>query len=241
MASILASLTPESTRWLLVAASPREAAAVASGVSAGALCEIDYWRPVPVGARFEVLLTGVGKSNAAGAVARSLDPVRHAGVINLGIAGVLPGDQRLELGAAVIGSPSLFADEGLEAPDGFRDLASMGFAATSGIPNTDPRAFHPDEPILRAMRDAGATAAPIATVSTCSGTDALARAIAARTHAAAEAMEGAAVALAACRVGGPRLPFAEVRVISNTTGDRARQRWDLDGALSRLGEIAALL
>jgi hypothetical protein len=46
-------------------------------------------------------------------------------------------------------------------------------------------------------------------------------------------MEGYACGLAARRID-PDARFAEVRVVSNTTGDRAAQRWDLDAALGRL-------
>ena len=48
--------------------------------------------------------------------------------------------------------------------------------------------------------------------------------------------------LAGVAADGGRSEFAEVRVISNTTGDRDRQRWDLDGALRRLsGWLAGLV
>ena len=79
------------------------------------------------------------------------------------------------------------------------------------------------------------TIGPIATVATCSGTDAAAAEVARRTGAVAEAMEGAAVVHAARRL---RTRAIELRVISNTTGDRPAQRWDLTGALSALGDAA---
>ena len=46
-------------------------------------------------------------------------------------------------------------------------------------------------------------------------------------------MESAAVVHAARRL---RVPAIEVRVISNTTGDRAKQVWNLSGSLKTLGE-----
>lgn len=78
----------------------------------------------------------------------------------------------------------------------------------------------------------------IATVSTCSGTDDLAAEVARRTNGVAEAMEGAAVGHVAHRFG---VPFGEVRVISNTTGNRGSQTWDLPGALARLSDVASRL
>ncbi len=75
-----------------------------------------------------------------------------------------------------------------------------------------------------------------------------------RTAAAGEAMEGAAIGHIiarhnAMRVSGasqgngsssmPLARFAELRVVSNTTGDRARQTWDIPKAAARLQELVA--
>ena len=79
---------------------------------------------------------------------------------------------------------------------------------------------------------------PVATVSTCSGTDSLAAAVQTRTGAVVEAMEGAAVALVARRLD---IPCGELRVVSNTTGDRPNQQWDIRGALDRLGAVIGRL
>jgi futalosine hydrolase len=146
------------------------------------------------------------------------------------VAGALPGSG-LEIGAAVAATACVFADEGLQTESGFTDCAAMGF------PLADfPGAAAPvGEDALGVIRPLADAAGPIATVSTCSGTDALARAVRDRTGALAEGMEGAAVALVARRL---RLPMAELRIISNTTGDRSAQRWDLRGALARLSDVA---
>src|SRR5262249_12942439 len=78
----------------------------------------------------------------------------------------------------------------------------------------------------------------IATVSTCSGTDAFATDVRDRTGAIAECMEGAAVGLVAERLG---IPVGEVSIISNTTGDRNRQVWDLQKALHGLSRVIRML
>lgn len=89
-----------------------------------------------------------------------------------------------------------------------------------------------------AKHSAGPAVGRIATVSTCSGTDAAAGEVVRRTGAIVEAMEGAAVGLVAHRLG---VRFGEVRVVSNTTGSRTRQVWDLRGALARLSDVASAL
>ncbi len=220
-------------RVLLIVAAPAEARAVLAGLGRSGESP-PAWTPTPINDRFDLVLTGVGKANAAGASARTLDPSRHAAAINLGVAGALPGPSAPPIGGLLLATASVFADDGLATPEGFVTQADMGFP-----PADLPGVELPGDPaMLLALAALEAVSARIATVSTCSGTDALAAEIARRTGAAAEAMEGAAAALVARRLG---VPFAEVRAISNTTGDRPSQRWDLHAALDALRTLAARL
>lgn len=215
------------SRILFVTAAPKEAAAIAGVFDAPAPAP---WRPVELAPWLDLVVSGVGKSNAAGATARFANPERHAYVLNVGIAGVLPGGN-LKLLDAVVGRRSVFADEGVATSSGFTPMSGCGFPP--GAPENGD-GVPADERLILAC---GVTVVgAIATVSTCSGTDRLAAEVAARTGAAAEAMEGGAAGLAAWRAG---LGFAEVRIISNTTGERTGQVWDLAGALAALSEWVA--
>ena len=78
------------------------------------------------------------------------------------------------------------------------------------------------------------TIGPIATVATCSGTDEFANQVTERTGAIAEAMEGAAVMHVANLMNTPAI---EIRVISNTTGNRDEQEWNLQLALQKVSEV----
>lgn len=212
-------------RVLFAAATPMEAdclLAAVGAVAGGPAGRLPEWTLIPVDEAWDLVITGVGKANAAGAVARLLDPSRHAGVVSIGIGGTL-GEAGLAVGEVVAATACAFADEGLLTPQGFTDCAAMGFGpgdfAGMAVPVTGPW--------VEALSAAGARPGVVATVSTCSGTDAQARAVAERTGAIAEAMEGAAVALAAHRLGAA---CGEVRAVSNTTGNRAAQRWDLPAA-----------
>lgn len=212
-------------RLLLVVATAKEAAALPGPAKA------EPWT-LYRGGLADVVISGIGKANAAAAVARVLDPESHGLVLSVGIAGALPrrGDPMLPLGLVVGATECLSADEGIETPSGYQSVAQMGFplgAFAGDGPKVDPE-------VGRALLQVCEFQGPIATVSTCSGTDARAMDVSRRTGAIAEAMEGAAVAQVAVRLG---VRFGEIRVISNTTGDRERQRWDLAGALRRLGEV----
>ncbi len=223
---------------LVCVASHKEAHAVLRGLVApeGAAHAPDWTlirAPVtPMG--LDVLITGVGKSNAAAAVARNIEPLRHRFVLSLGIGGLLPG-HALDLASSVLASASVFADEGAQTPDTFLDISAMGFPPAPGLTGSS----FPGHPLAhRALRELVDAVGHVATVSTCSGTGPLAREIAHRSGAMVEAMEGAAIALVAHRMN---IPFAEVRIVSNTTGDRAEQRWDIDGALRALERISSRL
>jgi len=67
------------------------------------------------------------------------------------------------------------------------------------------------------------------TVSTCTGTNAQALALAQRTGGLCENMEGAAVALACQQLS---VPLLEVRGISNRVEDRDTRRWDLPAGMA---------
>lgn len=217
---------------LIAVAAPAEARAACR--AAGLSLDPPPWTLVPLWPGADLVVTGVGKANAAGGVARVADPARHGLVLSLGIAGALPrsGGAMLALGSLVVATESAYADEGLESPAGWATVAELGFPLApapmraNAVPGDAGAVVR-----LAAWADASG---PIATVSTCSGTDALAAKVAARTSALAEAMEGAAIGQAACRLG---LAFAEARAISNTTGDRASQRWDIRAALERLERV----
>jgi futalosine hydrolase len=174
-----------------------------------------------------VVTGGIGRTNAAASTTEAIlrnDP--FAAVVNAGIAGVLPGS-KLAIGDTVVASACVYAEEGLVTPAGFADMAEMGFSLGDFRGNAVPV----DDGLLGRLAGLFPTGS-IATVATCSGTDAAAESVARRTLAVAEAMEGAAVVHAARRLG---VPAIELRVISNTTGDRDNQEWDLAGAMAALG------
>ena len=175
-----------------------------------------------------IVVGGIGRTNAAAATTESI--LRDGPfdvVLCAGIAGALPTETPPALGEVVVASRCVYAEEGLLTPEGFSDMRSLGFA----LGDFDGNAVPVDEAGLAILRERFRVG-PIATVATCSGTEAAAAEVARRTGAVAEAMEGAAVVHAARRLGVAGL---ELRVISNTTGRRSDQVWDVRGALAALG------
>lgn len=209
--------------WLVIVAAPVEAAAACR--SAGVPPPDSRWRAVTLAPGLELAVSGVGKVNAAACLARTLTG-RHRGVLSVGLCGALPGSG-LSLGDAVVASECAYADEGIVTPGGFRDCGQMGFP----LGKFSGRSVRVSPEVIARLQPLADRTGPIATVSTCSGTDEAAATVVERTGAIAEAMEGAAVAHVADELG---VLFGELRFVSNTTGDREAQRWDVTRAASAL-------
>ncbi len=178
-----------------------------------------------------VVVSGVGRTNAAIATTRALiEEGPFDAVLSVGIAGSLSGaGTPLQIGDVVLASESVYHEEGLITSEGFLDTSEMGFPLGSFRGNRIPSSR-----VLLQRLDGIGRRGVVATVATCSGTDAAASDVLQRTGADAEAMEGAAVLHVASAFS---CPGVEIRVISNTTGDRDGQVWALDQAFAVLADL----
>jgi len=172
------------------------------------------------GREVALLRTGVGPVNAAHSVTLFLARERAEAVICCGIGGAYPG--ALDLLDVACAETETYADLGADSPDGFLDMARLGFPVIEREPPLFNRLPLGVFPIPRRLG--------FATRTTCTGTDAAAREIAARTGAAVESMEGAAVVHACLRMN---VPVGEVRAVSNTVGDRDRGLWRVREAAAK--------
>jgi futalosine hydrolase len=183
--------------------------------------------------RAQIVVSGVGRTNAACATTEAIiNGWKRGGidgVISAGVAGALPqdaGQDAMKIGETLVASSCVYMEEGIVTAQGFAPIDALGFPLGDFQGNAVPV----DEELLDRL-SAKFRIGPIATVATCSGTDAAAAEVVRRTGALAEAMEGAAVVHAARRL---KVPAIEIRAISNTCGDRSSQIWDLQAGLAAL-------
>jgi futalosine hydrolase len=182
--------------------------------------------PSSVGGRsIARIRTGVGPVNAAYALTRFLVANDTGTVIVCGVGGAYPGSS-LETGAVVCAESETYGDLGADSPEGFLDMQSLGFPVIDRVEGRDGGDEDSEPlynrlpldvfPVPRRM--------PFVTCATCTGTDAVARSLVARTGGAVESMEGAAIVHVARLM---RVKVGEVRGISNAVGNRDRAQWRL--------------
>ncbi len=175
-------------------------------------------------ARVEVLCTGVGPVNAAHAVTLAISRARPNAIIVCGIGGAYP-ESGLRVGEVACADTECYGDLGATSPDGFLDMQSLGFPIVKGPP--------PLYNVLPLQVFPASTRVRFVTMSSSTGTDVAARAIAARTGGAVENMEGAAVAHVAAIHG---IPVGELRAISNMVTDRDTKTWRITEAATAAQE-----
>ncbi|MEM9166697.1 MAG: futalosine hydrolase [Planctomycetota bacterium] len=220
------------TRGLLVVcAAPAECEAVCHGFG---MREVpvsvtqSVGKCAPLGDHCMLARCGVGSAPAAVGAVLALRE-RPDAVLHVGVAGAYAKMGIGEL-QSVLGTSAVLADHGSVTPNGFRTLDSIGFSP-------EPAGWdQPNEILINMLQPLVDHSGAIATVAAVSGTSDRAAAMAHRTGAIAEAMEGASVALACAAAG---VPFAEIRVISNIVGDRAEHPWKLNEALAVLASRIA--
>ena len=179
------------------------------------------WRGLK-GTGFVYLETGIGKVNAAMALAAyaARNPVEKA--LLFGLAGAYPGGP--SLGEAVLVEEEVEADLGLK-----EGLAPLGFPA---LALGERRYFN------RFPLDPGLKVAVGLTRDLVSETPEEALALARRWGASLENMEGAAFARACLALG---VRGAELRALSNPAGVRDKAHWRTKEALSALARAVRRL
>ncbi|WP_245850918.1 futalosine hydrolase [Paenibacillus herberti] len=182
-----------------------------------------------------VVAGGVGPASAAASTALAIaggPSLRY--VISAGIGGGFPG--AAPIGSVVVASEIVAADLGAETAQGFASVDELGFGSWR-VPVDRARA----EELAAALRAGGleATAAPVLTLSTVTGSAETAAELLRRVPgAAAEAMEGYGVATAASMQG---IEAMEIRAISNAVGPRDRDAWRIGDALAALERTGMIL
>ena len=205
----------------------------ATGLEAAPLKEALPWSPLPfpLGELFELPAfdlymahLGVAKVNTAAGLALALHTLEPERVVQFGIGGAFTGSG-IKLEQVAVATQETHLDTGVQLENDWHGMASLGFPLVGEHFNV-----FPTDPALTQTLAALTRATPCAfgTSETVTGSFARAEVLYGRFGVAVESMEGAAAAQVCTALG---VPFAELRAVSNTVGERDKSRWALGGAV----------
>lgn len=186
----------------------------------------------------QIELIGFGPVAAAARTAALLAEERPTAVLLVGIAGSL-GEQ-IEVGEALEFASVACYGVGVGTGDAFLPAGKLGWPqwpgdAAAGTPEVGDELVLDRPSVAGSHNNIGGSSLLLsACAASASATDAAMR-LAEFPNAAAEDMEGFAVALA-CRLA--RVPCRIIRGISNRAGDRDKANWQIEPALRTAAERA---
>lgn len=180
--------------------------------------------PFP-GHEVEVLITGVGLVAATHAITKRIAVNPPDFVLQAGICGSL--DNNLALADAVVVASDTVADAGVTEYNAFRTVFDMGLAQANLHPYRDGFLINPH----RIVKECGLPAARGITVNEVSTNLERIKYYKENLQAEVESMEGAALHYACLQ---EKLPFLQLRTVSNRVGERNKQHWQLAAAIEKL-------
>jgi futalosine hydrolase len=179
----------------------------------------------------DVLVTGVGMVATAAWCSRALAAERYDLALNFGVCGSF--DARLAPGSVAHVVADRISELGAEDGDAFLTVQELKLLGDNEFPFVGGQLVNPAPPANAALLELPAVEG--ITVNTAHGRAASIAAVVARFNPRVESMEGAAF-MYSCLLA--RVPFAQVRAVSNRIETRNRGAWDMAGAIASLGRAA---
>lgn len=189
-----------------------------------AATELEIFPFVKKNSGAEIFIHGVGATNTAFALSQKINAAYDI-VIQAGIAGSFTGN--LQLGQTVAVAKDCFADLGLLHNGTLSSVFEMGLAGENDFPykNGYLENYHP---ILQLLSLQKVNAATINLIISEKNYNQLVRQ---KYNAHLETMEGAAFHYVCLQ---KKIPFLQIRGISNYVGERDKSKWKMEEAIDNL-------
>lgn len=175
----------------------------------------------------EILLChgGIGQVTMAIQLSRILGTHTPSAVLLCGCGGCYP-DSGLQIGDLALADVEIFGDLGVTTAEKFIPLCQLDIPQNEQLTPAIQQSIALDPDLLSWAQDVlpNVTHGPFVTINCCSGTTDASLDLQQRTGGICENMEGAAAAQVCAEF---EVPLLELRGISNPTGTREPQQWDI--------------
>lgn len=177
--------------------------------------------------KIPVVFTGVGAPQSVYSITRALQRYQPQLIIQAGIGGCF--DKSMKRGEVVAISHEFFGDMGVQEGSKWQSLVDMGFAGADQKPFKKGVLKNPHRKVLHI---AGLKSVPGVTINEISTNKKRINLLKAQ-GAVIESMEGAALHYVALM---EKIPFLQIRSISNYAGERDKSRWNFTDAIGNLNQ-----
>jgi futalosine hydrolase len=177
--------------------------------------------------RFEVLITGIGSMSTAYWLTKTIDKHRPDLLIQAGIGGSFSPDY--PPGALVLVNEEVTGDLGVEENNEFKDIFDMGLPQITA-PYTGKSLLNKDEAMLRRYNLPLVKAVTISEITTRRERI---EQLQQKYQPVVESMEGAAFHYIASI---EKIPYIQLRAVSNMVGERDKTKWKMKEAIQLLNE-----
>ncbi len=181
----------------------------------------------------DVLITGVGAAATGYWLKSTLAQKKYDYVIQVGIAGSF--DKSISLGSAVVISDDSFGDLGVQENESFHSVFAMGLINGNKNPFKKNQLINPHKKLLKTLQLPVVCGISVNEISTNKKRikyykDTL--------NASVESMEGATFHYVLLL---EKIPFLQIRTISNYVGERNKKNWKIDSAIHELASVTQSL
>lgn len=173
----------------------------------------------------EILITGVGMMATTYALTKSIFRKRPDFIFQAGLAGCL--DKKLPLSKIVLVENESIGDLGVEENAAFKTLFDLRLLDKNSFPWKDGKL--PNN--IEAVKSTGLTIVDAVTVNEISTKKTRIDYYKNQLNASVESMEGAALHFIALQ---EKIPFLQMRSLSNFVGERDKSKWVMDIAIANL-------
>ena len=202
-------------------------------IAAATIMEIEPLIESPMMQDHQLVITGVGSVATAYLLTKMIKDHKPDLIIQAGIAGGF--DTNLKLGEVLIIKRDRIADLGVEEKEQWNDLVDLGLARENDAPFNGGWLVnnHKD------LEKYGLRIANAVTINEITTNEKRIGILKAKYHPAVESMEGAAFHFVCLQ---EKIPFIQLRAVSNYVGERDKSKWKMDLAIKNLNlELAKII
>lgn len=175
--------------------------------------------------KIEILITGVGSPGCVYQITNAINERKPSMIIQAGIAGSF--EKNISLCETFCIQSDYFGDIGVIENKKWKSVFDLGFSNPDRVPYKNGKLINPNKKILKDCGLKTANAVTVNEISTSKTKIDLFK----NEHVQLESMEGAALHLAALM---KKIPFLQIRSVSNYVGERNKKKWNMSGAIKSL-------